>query len=129
MIHAAICLIVLSLVPQSAPQEPLRVVPGAAPAVKPVYRTVKPDEQRIDAMLMRIECPPNRPVTFIVKAKDRVLKYQAPRLTAVEYISYTPDFKGAVSCGGRTPAEPVLLTWKTVGKTDTAIAVEFLPRK
>jgi hypothetical protein len=125
----AILLMALSLVPQSAPKEPIRVVPGAAPAVKPVYRELKPGEQRVEALLQRIECPTGRPVTFILKAKDRVLKYQAPRLTAVDYIAYTPNFRGPVSCGGRTPAEPVILTWKTIEKTDTVVAVEFLPRK
>jgi hypothetical protein len=127
MIHPAIVL-ALSLVPLFAPQDPIRVVPGTS-EVKLVYRQLKAGEQRVEALLQRIECPTGRPVTFILKGKDRVLKYQAPRLTAVEYIAYTPDFNGRVSCGGRTPAEPVILTWKTVGTSDTVVAVEFLPRK
>jgi hypothetical protein len=127
MIHPAIVL-ALSLVPMFAPQDPIRVVPGTS-EVKLVYRKLKAGEQRVEALLQRIECPTGRPVTFILKGKDRVLKYQAPRLTAVEYIAYTPDFTGRVSCGGRTPAEPVVLTWKTVGTSDTVVAVEFLPRK
>jgi hypothetical protein len=127
MIHPAIVL-ALSLVPMFAPQDPIRVVPGTS-EVKLVYRKLKAGEQRVEALLQRIECPTGRPVTFILKGKDRVLKYQAPRLTAVEYIAYTPDFNGRVSCGGRTPAEPVILTWKTVGTSDTVVAVEFLPRK
>lgn len=129
MIQSAIVIIALSLVPQSAPQDPIRVVPGSTEAVKPVYRKLKAGEQRVEALLQRIECPTGRPVTFILKGKDGVLKYQAPRLTAVEYIAYTPDFNGRVSCGGRTPAEPVILTWKTVGTSETVVAVEFLPRK
>ena len=128
MIRSAILLVAL-FVPSSVPQDPIRVVPGATEAVKPVYRKPKAGEQRVEALLQRIECPTGRPVTFILKGKDRVLKYQAPRLTAVEYIAYTPDFNGRVSCGGRTPAEPVILTWKAMGATETVVAVEFLPRK
>jgi hypothetical protein len=127
MIQSAIVAALL-LVP-SVPQNPIRVVPGAAAIVKPVYRKLKPGEQSVRALLQRIECPTGRPVTFILKGDGRVLKYQASQLTAVEYIAYTPDFSGRVSCGGRTPAEPVILTWKTVGASDTVVAVEFLPRK
>jgi hypothetical protein len=127
MIQSAIVAALL-LVP-SVPQKPIRVVPGTAEIVKPVYRKLKPGEQSVRALLQRIECPTGRPVTFILKGDGRVLKYQASQLTAVEYIAYTPDFSGRVSCGGRTPAEPVILTWKTVGASDTVVAVEFLPRK
>lgn len=119
----------LSLIPSPATQEPIRVVPGSTEAVKPVYRKLKAGEQRVEALLQRIECPTGRPVTFILKGRDRVLKYQAARLTSVEYIAYTPDFNGRVSCGGRTPPEPVLLTFKTTGATESVVAVEFLPRK
>jgi hypothetical protein len=104
-------------------------VPDSAETVKPVYRKLKPGEQSVRALLQRIDCPTGRPVTFILKGEGRVLKYQAPQLTAVEYIAYRPDFNGRVSCGGRSPAEPVILTWKTVGTNDTVIAVEFLPAK
>lgn len=119
----------LLLVPPPVPQNPIRVVPDSAETVKPVYRKLKPGEQSVRALLQRIECPTGRPVTFILKGEGRVLKYQAPQLTAVEYIAYRPDFSGRVSCGGRTPAEPVILTWKTVGTNDTVVAVEFLPAK
>src|SRR5258705_3391688 len=114
---------------QTASRDPLRVVAGAAPVVKPVYREVKPGEVRIEGLLQRVECPPGRPVSFVVKLKDRVEKYQAPRLAAVEYIAHTPDFRGPMTCGGRMPGDPVLLTWKTVGSSARVIAVEFLPRK
>lgn len=120
--------IILFLQAQAAPQEPRRVVPGGPPSVKPVYRELKPDEERVDGLLQRVECPAGRPVSFVVKLSDRVAKYQAPRLDAVEYIAHTPDFKGPMSCGGRGKGDPVLLTWKTVGKEARAVAVEFLPR-
>jgi hypothetical protein len=113
-------------------QEPLRVVPGESPTVKPIYRTVKTGETRVEGLLQRVECPPGRPVTFVVKVKDRVAKYQAPRLDSVEYIAHTPDFKGPMSCGGRASGDPVYLTSRTAGKAGKAaevVAVEFLPRK
>jgi hypothetical protein len=124
-----VLLLVLALQSASTPPEPRRVVPGEPADQKPVYRELKQGEERIEGLLQRVECPTGRPVTFVVKLKDRVAKYQAPRLDAVEYIAYTADFKGPMSCGGRAPADPVVLTWKTVAAAPRVVAVEFLPRK
>jgi hypothetical protein len=110
------------------PQAPIHISPGS-PAPAPAYRTLKAGEQRAEGLLLRVECSPAGPVTFRLKVKDRVSKYEAPRLDAVDYIAHTPDFKGPMSCGGRMPGDPVLLTWKPVGATRQAIAIEFLPRK
>jgi hypothetical protein len=111
----------------AASQEPLRVVPGAPSVVKPVYRKLQRGEERVEGFLQRVECPRGRAVTFVVKLPDRVAKYQAPRLDAVEYIAHTPDFKGPMQCGGRgMRGDPVYLTWKQVGAVATVVAVEFL---
>ena len=124
-------LVTLALIlPQatSSPQEPRRVS-GASNEEKPTYRTPKSGEERDEGLLQRVECPSGRPVTFVVKQKDRVVKYEAPRLDAVEYIAHTPDFKGPMSCGGRGAGDRVYVTWKTVEKTPRAIAIEFLPKQ
>src|SRR5215207_1241196 len=96
-------------------QDPRRVAPDGPSVVKPVYREIRRGEERVEGLLQRVECPYGRPVTFVLKMKDRVMKYQAPRLDAVEYIAHTPDFRGPMSCGGRMPGDPVFLTWKTAG--------------
>lgn len=124
-----ILLVAVSMPSPSPSQGPRRVVPGAPSAAKPVYREAKPGEERVEGLLQRVDCPRGRAVTFIVKLEDRVAKYQAPRLDAVEYIAHTPDFKGPMTCGGRMPGDPVLLTWKTVGTAPRVVAVEFLSRK
>ena len=124
-----VSLLVVLALQSASTQEPRRVVPGAPADVKPVYRELKQGEERVEGLLQRVECPTGRPVTFVVKLKDRVAKYQAPRLDAVEYIAYTADFRGPMTCGGRAPADPVLLTWKTVASAPRVVAVEFLPRK
>ena len=119
-------LLALSQTPQSSP--PPRVVPGALPETKTIYREVKPGEQRVDALLRRIECPPGRPVSFVLQMDDKsVAKYAAPTLGSVEFIAHRPDFQGPVSCGGKTPPERVFLTHKKVGGADRVVAVEFLP--
>lgn len=121
--------LVALLIQSSAPQEPRRVVAGSSPEVKTIYREVKTGEERVEGLLQRVDCPYRRPVTFFVKLKDRVGRYQAPRLDAVEYIAHSADFKGPMTCGGRTPADRVYLTWKSVGNVQRAVAVEFLSRE
>ena len=119
---------VLPLVLQSTPP-PVRIDPNAPPATRVMYREMKGGEVRVEGLLRRVECPTGRPVIFIMKVKEGIAKYQAPRLDAVEYIAHTPSFKGPMSCGGRMSGDPVYLTWKTVDGSPRVVAVEFLSRK
>lgn len=107
-------------------QDPVRVVPGAAPETRTIYRAPKAGEERVEGLLRRIECPSGRPVTFVLQRADKTpVKFTAPSLTSVEYIAHTPAFRGPVTCGGRTPPERVYLTW--VPSTKRVVSVEFLP--
>jgi hypothetical protein len=108
-------------------QEPVRINPGAAG--KPVYRETKEGETRVEGLLQRVECPPNRPVRFTMRVKDKPERFEAARLADVEFVAHTPDFKGPFTCGGRGAGDRVFLTWKATGKTRTVVAVEFLPRE
>ena len=109
--------------------QPRRVLASPAPETKTMYRDVKPGEERVDALLRRIECPPGRPVSFVLRMKDKsVAKYAAPALGSVDFIAHRADFRGPVTCGGKTPPEHVYLTYKKVGGADRVVAVEFLPR-
>lgn len=110
-------------------QEPRRITPGEPGTTKPLYRETKNGETRVEGLLQRVECPPGKPVTFVVRVQDKPEKYEAARLGDVEFLAHTPDFKGPVTCGGRGRGDRVFLTWKTTGKTRTAVAVEFLPRE
>lgn len=124
MIGSVLALLLLAQTP--ADQGPLRVNPDSAPRTATIYRAVRSGEQRVQALLRRIECPPGRPVTFVLQLPDKTpAKYSAPSLGSVEYIAHTPTFRGPVSCGGRTPPDRVYLTWATA--TKRVVAVEFLP--
>jgi hypothetical protein len=121
--------LLVTLALQTGPATPLRVTPESSAIPKTIYREVKPGEERVEGLLQRVDCPGGRPVTFILKLKDGVAKYQAPRLDAVDYIAHTPSFKGPMTCGGRMPGDRVYLTWKTAGGAPRVVAVEFLPKK
>lgn len=107
-------------------QDPVRVTPGAEPETRTIYRVPKAGEVRVEGLLRRIECPPGRPVTFVLQKPDKTpVKFTAPTLGSVEYIAHTPSFRGPVSCGGRTPPDRVYLTWTP--STRRVVALEFLP--
>src|SRR3954452_24634328 len=124
-------LIVTLFVAQAAtpPQPPIRVVPGAEPETKMIYRAVREGEQRVEGLLRRIECPTGRRGTFMLKVKDKPMRVSAPTLASVEYIAHRPDFRGPVTCGGKTPPDHVYLTYKSVDGAPRAVAVEFLPAR
>ena len=110
----------------SPPDAPRRVVPGEQSETKTIYRELKEGEERVEGQLQRIVCPPGKPVTFVVKAKDKVMTYTAARLDAVDYIAHNPSFRGPVSCGGYTPPEHVFVTSKKVNGATRPVAIEFL---
>ncbi len=126
MSRAMVCLAAIILQATSG-QEPRRVTPDQEP--KPMYRALEVGEEATEGLLQRVECPAGRPVTFVMRVKDRPEKFEAPRLGDVEYIAHTPAFKGPMSCGGRGAGNPVRLTWKKAGSVRRVVAVEFLPRK
>jgi len=108
------------------PDPPRRVVPGEQSETRTIYRELKEGEERVEGQLQRIVCPPGKPVTFVVKTRDKVVTYSAARLDAVEYIAHNPNFRGPVSCGGYTPPEHVYVTSRKVKGAARPVAIEFL---
>ena len=108
------------------PAPPTRVVPDGGPE-RPLYRKVQPGEQRDEGLLRRITCPSRGPIALVVKQKETVVQYTAPRLASVDVIAYRKDFKGPITCEGFGAGLPVYITWKPDGKTRRAVAVEILP--
>jgi hypothetical protein len=123
-----VVLAIIVLQSTASSQEPRRVNPDSTDT-KPVYREPQKGEERVEGLLQRVECPTGKPVSFVVKVKDRAEKYEAARLGDVEYIAHTPDFKGPMSCGCRGAGDPVILTWKKSGAARRVVAIEFTPGK
>lgn len=122
----SVALVAVVLQSSTPSQQPRRVDPESR-ETKPVYREPQKGEERVEGLLQRVECPTGKPVSFVIKVKDRAEKYEAARLGDVEYIAHTPDFKGPMSCGGRGAGDPVILTWKKSGAARRVVAIEFIP--
>ena len=102
------------------------------PAIRPIFRVVEAGERRSEGMLERIVCSA-RGATLELRSEGSLLKFEIPRLDAVDFISYRASLKGAVNCGARTPPDHVYVTWReTAGLPDgvkgRTVAVEFLPK-
>jgi hypothetical protein len=116
------------MVNRAAPAPP---PPGSSTSdVVPLLRQLQPGEQRVDALLERIECPRNG-VILHVRIGDRAARFPADSLEAVEFLTFRADRTAPVQCGNRVPPERVYLTFRPAtdaGFDGTAVAVEFLPR-
>jgi hypothetical protein len=100
------------------------------PVTRPVFRDLKPGEQRFEGTLERIECAAGGSAVFHVKSGADLVTAAAPKMADVEFITYRTDLKGNVSCGPLSPALPVYVTWRpgVAEGSKVAIAIEFLPR-
>jgi hypothetical protein len=105
---------------------PVTRIPAANGQEHPVYRTLKAGEQRDEGLLRRIVCSGRSAITLVVQEKDKVTQYIAPSLTAVDFIVYSKDFRGPVTCEGFGKGKRVYVTWTPDGRSRRAVAVEFL---
>ena len=112
----------------SAPPLPSGSREPAAPTFS--LRTMKPGEQRLEAMFENIECVVGKGITFHFKMGAQAVTATAQKFDEVEFITYRSDLSGSISCGPLKEPMKVLLTWRP-GPTDgskLAVALEFLPK-
>ena len=104
--------------------------PAGAPAREANgLRALQPGESRVFGTLTEIACG-EKDTSLVLLVKGATTRVRVPGLSVLQFISYRPDLRGEIGCGVRTPADPVLVTYRatenqaTIG---TAIAVEFVP--
>jgi hypothetical protein len=115
--------------PTPAPVRSSARTPAPLSAGQPIYRDLAAGERRVEAILESIECGTSRAL-FHVRTADGPMRFTAPRMDAVDYITYREDLKGNVGCGPLAAPARVYVTWRPGGDPDerTAVAIEFLPR-
>jgi Flp pilus assembly protein TadD len=95
-----------------------------------MMRRVKADEQRIFATLINVECRQGPELRFHLVDGARTIIATAGRFTDVELTAFRSG-ELLLSCGRRSPADPVALTYKptttTPGIIGAAVALDFLP--
>ena len=105
-------------------------IPAGAPAREANgLRALQPGESRVFGTLTEIACGEK---DYEPRAAGQ--RRDDPRagagLSTLQFISYRPDLRREIGCGVRTPADPVLVTYRAAGNQPTigtAVAVEFVP--
>ena len=102
----------------------------SVPPSSPLYRVVKPGEQRLEAIFEKSECVVGKGITFFFKAGDQTVTATAQKFDDVEFITYRTDLTGSISCGPAKEPMKVFLTWKPGASegSKVAVAIEFLPK-
>jgi tetratricopeptide (TPR) repeat protein len=93
-----------------------------------VFRKLREGEKRTEGVLERIDCS-GPGVSFHVRVADVILRFSAPDLGRVDFVSLRPELQGPVTCGRRDAPEKVYVTWRADNASDgRVVAIEFLAR-
>lgn len=89
-------------------------------------------EERARGLLLSIDCG-SQGAAFSIKAGERTLKLMSSDFARIKFTAFTPELRGEISCGQRSPANPVNVIYRPAkgghNKSDGEIvAVDFLPR-
>jgi hypothetical protein len=102
----------------------------STPTSRPVFRQLRPGEERLEGTLERIDCGAG-PVVFHLSTTTGRTTVTAARLNEVEFITYRSDLTGSVECGGFREPLPVIVTWRPAPGAPAArivVAIEFPPK-
>ncbi len=99
--------------------------------LREVLRTPAAGETQLQGTLVRIDCEP-KGLVFVVKIGERLLRLRTDSFEKVEITTYNPEIKGEISCGARTPENPVVvcysaMTDKRVKADGVLSSIEFVP--
>jgi hypothetical protein len=103
--------------------------PSTPRGTMPVFRPLRPGEERFEAVLERIECVPGKGLLFHLKERGAAVTVVASAFTDVDLIAYRDDIPGSLGCGPLKIPMPVYVTWRPGAEAGTriAVAIEFLP--
>jgi hypothetical protein len=68
-------------------------------------------EEQVRGLLVRIDCT-DKSILLTIKVGDKLLKLQRARLEDIEFVTYSPDISGNVTCGVRKPENPVFVIYR-----------------
>jgi hypothetical protein len=117
---------------QKKAESPVDDAPQPPAEARPLFRDLRPGEERIEGLLERIECSAKGSAVFHVQTADGPAQTAATRMADVEFITYRDDLTGKIGCGPMKPPMSVYLTWRADSAKPAiklVVAVEFLPKQ
>jgi tetratricopeptide (TPR) repeat protein len=100
--------------------------------LREVLRPAAAGETQLQGTLLRIECEP-KGIVFMVNTGASVLKLRIDSFAAVEITTYTPEVKGDITCGPRSPENLVVVNYvagvdKRTKADGVLKSIEFVPK-
>jgi hypothetical protein len=102
------------------------------PSLESALRKLGAGEARVRGRLLRVDCD-QQGIGFPVMVGQSTVNLRADALDQVRFITFTSDVRGEVTCGSRTPADDVVVTYLSPKggrsrRDGTVVSVEFVPR-
>ncbi|HEY0386499.1 MAG TPA: tetratricopeptide repeat protein, partial [Pyrinomonadaceae bacterium] len=118
---------------------PGEIQPCDAPQPGPQKKPLRFNGEQVCGMLVRVECD-DANVLLVIETGARNLRLRSDALNRIRFVSYTSDVKGQMTCGARSPATPVLVTYRPGSSSrgdavgahavdGEVLAVEFIPKE
>lgn len=103
----------------------------AALQLEPALRKLGEGEQRLLGVLQRIDCVPGT-IVFAINADGEIFRLHSNKLEQVQFITYTTEVGGEITCGVRNPPSTVVATYRPRRGSRERIAgeivaLEFVP--
>ncbi|MDX6695368.1 MAG: hypothetical protein QOF02_2971 [Blastocatellia bacterium] len=80
-----------------------------------LLRQPQPGEAQARGYLVRIDCA-DRNIVLTIRVGDKLLKLQRTKLEEIEFVSFSADIAGEITCGARKPENPVIVTYRPAPK-------------
>jgi tetratricopeptide (TPR) repeat protein len=111
----------------SAPQEPQ----DPSSYLREALRKPKPDETRLQATIVKIECSA-KGIVFVVQSGTRTLRLLTKTFDEIDLTTYDPKSGGEITCGPRKAETSVVVCYvpstdKKLGADGVLKSVEFVP--
>lgn len=96
-------------------------------------REPRPGEVQVRGTLVGIDCS-GTSIVLTIRVGERLLKLESEGLEDIEFVTYSPDISGDMTCGTRKPENPVIVIYRPSKNARAKVngqvlAVSFIPKE
>lgn len=74
-------------------------------------RQPRPGEEQVRGTLVGIDCS-GKNIVLTIRVGERLLKLESEGLEDIEFVTFSPDISGDITCGTRKPENPVIVIYR-----------------
>ena len=88
--------------------------------------------ERLRGLLSNVECHSSGDIVLTIREGERTLRFRSDGLRRITFVTYVEGMGRSITCGQRSPASLVLLTYRSLKQSPAkfdgeAVAIEFVP--